>query len=143
MKESGMGFGIKWGFIFGFLGIPVNLIMSTIVAGLLETIAESIEVNFWSFSFWVSITFLLTGIGFYLYFLFRKTEQANFALIILFLTCFAFLSTSMFYLFFAGRTDGQIGFALWMYPFKTALLYPFIGYFHELKTSYKDDQEDF
>lgn len=127
---SKLSYGVKEGIIFGILGIPLSFIVNTVIAIQLELFAEKFSYNIWDFSFYVSFLCLLISLLGYLLAIFLKKKQRQ-ALIIFFLVNIAFLNVCLFYNNYAYSTDGQIAFALFQYPLKTAILYPIFGAFHE------------
>lgn len=136
-----LSFGFKWGLFFGFLGIPFSLFLNIVIAVQLEMLAEKLSYNMWDFSLYVSLVFLILPFIFYVLTLFFNKKKRNTALIILFVFSLAFLNISLFYCFVPRRIDGQLAFAILAYPFKTAILYPLFGYFHDWRVSVENDRE--
>lgn len=136
-------FGILYGILFGVIGIPISLFLSVMVSVSLESLAVLFSYNIWSFSFYMSLVGLIVPSLYYLYVVFFNPAKKNLALIILFFFCLAFINPCIFYKIYANKTDGQLAFGLLILPFKTAYIYPLIGFVHYLITIYYESKNMF
>lgn len=133
-------FGILYGIIFGIIGIPISLFLSVIVSVSLESLAELLSYNIWSFSFYISLVGLILPSLYYLYTVFFKPSKKDLALITLFFFFMAFINVCAFYKIYANVSDGQLAFGLLVLPFKTFYIYPLLGFIHYIISKYYESK---
>lgn len=126
-----LDFGLSWGILFAVLSISFGLILNRTVASQLNSLAQTFSYSTLDFSFYLGLSCLILAILFYLITAFFNRKKIENALLILFSISLIFLNTSLFYYFYGDKSDGQLIFEFWTIPFKSAILYPLIGAFHD------------